>query len=108
MKRSHTLALLAAVAAIGVTACTVRPPPCQFGQTASIAPPPPRVEVIPPPPMPPEREVWAPGHWRWDGRDYAWESGHYIARPSAEAAYEPGRWVQTADGGWAWMPGHWR
>jgi hypothetical protein len=72
-----------------------------------VAPPPPRVEVVPPPPAPIEREVWVPGHWRWNGRDYVWDSGHYIERPSVRAEYESGHWVQTA-GGWTWVPGHWR
>ena len=115
MHRSITLSLLAAASlAAAVAACEVRPPPGQYGQTsgpygqtASVAPPPPRVEVVPPAPGPAERVVWVPGHWAWDGREYAWETGHYEERPGARAAYEPGHWEQSARG-WTWVPGYWR
>jgi hypothetical protein len=108
MNRSRTVfALLAAATVASVAACSVRPPPGQYGQTASVAPPPPRVEVVPAPPAPAERVVWVPGHWSWDGRDYVWTAGHYVERPSVRAEYEPGHWVQTASG-WTWVPGQWR
>jgi hypothetical protein len=97
--------LIAAVTLAVLAACTVRPPPGQFGQTATVAPPPPRVEAVPPPPAP--TVVWVPGHWQWNGRDYVWESGHYLDRPTAQAVYEPGHWVESA-GAWTWVPGHWR
>jgi hypothetical protein len=106
MHRSTTLSLLTAAAlAAAVSACNVRPPPGQFGQTASVAPPPPRVEVVPPAPT--ERVSWVPGHWTWDGREYVWETGHYIERPTGRGAYEPGHWEQSARG-WTWVPGYWR
>jgi len=50
------------------------------------APPPPRVEVVPV--LPRERveiEHWHPGYWRWDGREYVWAEGRYVARPRPRA-----------------------
>ena len=68
------------------------------------APPAPRYEA--PPPAPNDRVVWDPGHWQWDGHDYAWLPGHYEERPVREARWEPGHWDQRG-GGWVWAPGHW-
>jgi WXXGXW repeat (2 copies) len=71
------------------------------------APPPPRVEVIPV--LPPERvevERWQPGHWRWNGREYVWIEGHYVARPRPLAEWIPGRWEQRPRG-WVFVEGHW-
>jgi hypothetical protein len=69
------------------------------------APPPPRAEFQPPPPN--ERAVWDPGHWNWNGREYAWVGGHYIERPNVAMRWEPGHWVQQG-GGWTWVEGSWR
>jgi hypothetical protein len=69
------------------------------------APPPPRYEVIPPPPR--EFVEWRPGHWRWDGREYAWIPGEYVERPRREARWEPGHWAERPNG-WVWVEGHWR
>lgn len=69
------------------------------------APPAPRVEVIPAAPA--ERMVWNPGHWQWDGREYAWVPGHYVERPFREARWAPGHWIER-DGGWVWEDGRWQ
>src|SRR5579862_8864720 len=91
--------LLVAATVVGLTAC-VRPPPGQYGQTTGpyavttpVAPPPPQVEVVPPPVLPPERVVWVPGHWVWDGHQHVWESGRYEERPQPRAEYEAGHWT---------------
>ena len=68
-----------------------------------MAPPPPRFERMP---GPRAGQVWVPGRWQWNGRDYVWASGRWQrARP--DYAYAPGQWVQ-ADGGWRWREGDWR
>jgi WXXGXW repeat (2 copies) len=61
-----------------------------------------------PPPSggPPEMFVWQPGHWRWDGHDYAWHPGHYERRPAREAVWVPPEWVDRG-GQWVFRPGHW-
>ena len=71
------------------------------------APPAPRIEVVPPPPRPAEIVVSRPGHWRWDGREYAWVPGEYVDRPNRTSVWEPGRWVQSGSG-WTWIEGRWR
>jgi hypothetical protein len=68
------------------------------------APPAPRVEVIPP-----ARQGmrWHPGHWEWNGSQYVWLEGQWVAAPSGGADWVPGHWVQRANG-WVWIEGHWR
>jgi hypothetical protein len=71
------------------------------------APPPPRVEVVPV--LPRERveiEHWQPGYWRWNGGEYVWAEGHYVARPRPRAVWVPGRWEQRPRG-WVYRDGHW-
>jgi hypothetical protein len=67
------------------------------------APPPPRYEPLPPPRG---GFVWAPGHWAWDGRGYAWRAGGWQPE-RAGYAYAPGRWIEDR-GGWRWTEGDWR
>lgn len=107
MRPLPTGLVLATAALISLGACSVRPPPGQFGQTASVPPPAPRAEIVPPPPGPADQLVWVPGHWTWTGNGHAWEAGHYEQRPRLGAVYEAGHWQQTA-AGWSWVPGYWR
>ena len=73
------------------------------------APPPPRIETIPPPPSEEARVMyWRPGHWAWDGMNWAWTPGTYVERPSAQAVWEPGHWVQQPSGGYVWVDGRWQ
>ncbi|MFB9968708.1 hypothetical protein ACFFMP_00930 [Pseudoroseomonas cervicalis] len=55
----------------------------------------------------PERYVWQPGHWQWEGRAYEWVAGRWILRPVHGAEWVHGRWV-WGNAGWTWLPGHWR
>jgi hypothetical protein len=71
------------------------------------APPPPRVETIPVlPPSEVNVETWQPGYWRWNGAEYTWISGHYMAAPHPRAVWIPGRWEQRSRG-WVYVQGHW-
>jgi hypothetical protein len=93
------------------TACVVAPPPHRVAVEVVAPKPPPPVRYEAPPPPPPDRAelvVWDPGHWRWDGHDWAWQPGHYIERPRREAHWVPGRWAARPDGTWAWVEGRWR
>ena len=68
-----------------------------------MAPPPPRYEPVPRA-MP--GQVWVPGRWAWNEREYVWQAGQWQgARP--DYVYAPGRWV-AADGGWRWSEDQWR
>lgn len=68
--------------------------------------PPPRAEVLPP--IPRERMVWQPGHWQWDGREYAWVGGRWIEHPVPGLQWAPGHWAWRPAVGWVWIEGHWR
>ncbi len=77
------------------------PPP----STASLAPnPPPPPETETPPPAPAPTYVWEPGHWYWNGAQYHWQQGRYIAKPTTTATYIPGHWEQRPEG-WLWVGG---
>lgn len=69
------------------------------------------------PPIPPLRaevqpprtrlgEVFVPGHWHWDGREYQWNPGHWTVQPVGMARFVPGRWAARG-GNWEWIPAHW-
>src|SRR5438270_13681023 len=62
-------------------------------------PPPVRVETQTVSPGP--GYIWARGHWRWTGTDYAWVPGTYVVRPRPAANYTEGHWVRRP-GGWVW------
>ena len=71
-------------------------------------PPPLRHEVIPVLPRERvEREVWQPGHWRWDGREHIWVEGRFVARPRRDAEWVPAHYDRRP-GGWIFIDGHWR
>jgi hypothetical protein len=98
------------VAAGALTGCVVEPRGRAVVRDEGVvvavqAPPPPRVEARPPPPN--ERVEWDPGHWNWNGREYAWMPGHYVERPRQNVRWEPGHWDQR-NGGYVWVEGGWR
>jgi hypothetical protein len=83
------------------------PAPSPTSPTADLAPsapPPPEAET--PPPAPSPTFVWEPGHWYWNGVQYHWQPGRYIARPTTTATYTPGHWEQRPEG-WLWVGGTW-
>ena len=56
--------------------------------------------------MPGPSFVWEPGHWYWNGMQYQWQPGRYIAKPTTTATYTPGHWEQRPEG-WVWVGGTW-
>ena len=58
--------------------------------------------------VPPPRRgfVWAPGHWRWDGRAYFWVPGVYIAARPEYRFWVHGHWEQRGPN-WVWIEPHW-
>ena len=94
--------------AAGSLAACVPPPPPRDVAVIRVAPPPPRREVVPA--LPPERaavEYWQPGHWRWNGHEYAWVPGHYERRPRPGAVWVEPRYERHGDG-WVFVDGRWR
>ena len=73
---------------------------------APSAPPELRVETIPATPS--NGMQWQAGHWSWIGAQWAWVPGQFAAPPQQTAIWDPGHWVQQANGGYAWVEGHWR
>jgi hypothetical protein len=69
----------------------------------TIAPPPPRVEVVPAPRV---GYVWAPGYWRWNGHKHVWANGVWV-RERHGWHWEPDAWVQAPNGRWHLSRGHW-
>jgi hypothetical protein len=109
-KRRIAAALAGASLAGLVAACVAEPPPRAVVASPDVVvamrpPPPPRVEAPPPPPN--NVVAWVPGHWAWNGADYAWAPGRYVERPPRTARFEEGRWVQR-NNGWVWVEGVWR
>jgi WXXGXW repeat (2 copies) len=92
---ASTLAALAA--ALCVAGCVVTP------ANPYPAPPPLQAEVVPTPAV---GQVWEPGHWQWNGVQYAWVPGRYIAQAPGVTHWVHGRWVLQG-GAWVWVPGHW-
>jgi len=99
--------VVACVASLYATGCTVRedvvvqPRPVQM----RYAPPAEeRTEVIPIAPS--AEHLWVKGHWYWNGDRYAWRQGRYEARRMGyrwvPAHYETrGGYVYYVDGHWA-------
>jgi hypothetical protein len=81
------------------------PPPSS--STAALAPnPPPPPQAETPPPAPGPTYVWEPGHWYWNGVQYQWQPGRYVAKPTTTATYTPGHCEQRPEG-WVWVGGAW-
>ncbi|WP_031373368.1 YXWGXW repeat-containing protein [Lysobacter antibioticus] len=66
-----------------------------------VAPPPPRYERVRVRPG----YVWAPGHWRWDGRGYRWVGGHYVVARRGYVYVAP-RWHPYGPT-WRFRDGYW-
>ena len=100
----HVASSLAALAAGCWCMAFAVPASAQTIVVAPTAPPPPEVETIPPPPV--SVDIWTPGHWAWNGADWSWMPGHYVARPAPQATWVPGHW-EVGSGGYVWVDGHW-
>src|ERR1700755_1412490 len=81
----------AAISASLLTGCVVAPARGGYyggvGLDIDVAPPPDRVYVA----APRGGYVYAPGYWRWSGREHVWTEGHYMRERR----------------GYHWAPDHW-
>jgi WXXGXW repeat (2 copies) len=59
------------------------------------------------PARPSPNHVWIGGHYRYEGRHYVWEPGHWEAGPRSGAVWVSGHWRHSRHG-WYWVDGHWR
>jgi hypothetical protein len=50
--------------------------------------------------------VWQPGHWRWNGHEYAWHPGQYAERPAHVERWIAPHWDEHG-GQWIFVEGHW-
>lgn len=96
MKKMLSIALLGVALAVGSANAQVY---------VRIGPPPPRREVVVARPGP--GYVWVKGYHRWDGNQYAWVPGAWVAPPRPHAVWVDGRWVHRRQG-WVWIEGRWR
>ncbi len=95
MKKFAWFALLGFVFIL-LTGCVVTKP--------TVAPPPPRSEVIPSKPGP--NSVWIAGYWKWTGSTYVWVGG-YWSKNRPGKVWVPGHWERKGPH-WVWKQGHWR
>src|SRR5262249_34903833 len=72
--------------------------------TAPIAPPGLRTEVVPV--SPGANYLWTPGYWRWGGREYNWVGGRYVAR--RQGYYWSRPWWGYHGGRYHYYRGYWR
>jgi hypothetical protein len=100
MKRILAGAFLFSFAATAAGPALAQPPP-PYPPV-----PPPRYEPVPPPRG--ERYIWEPGHWQWNGVQYVWVEGRYVARRPHYGHYVPGHWQWAPRlGRYVWRPAHW-
>jgi hypothetical protein len=69
----------------------------------SVGPPLPPAVVVAPAPTP--GYVWAPGYYAWDGYQYVWVGGRWMA-PRRGYAWVPDRWERRGPQ-WYHVQGHW-
>ena len=70
------------------------------------APPPLRREVIVYRERPARDYVWVKGFYDWQGDDWVWVPGHWVAPPERSVRWVSPRYVRV-DEGWRYEPAHW-
>ena len=76
--------------------------PTPLGGGVTVAPPPPRYEVVP---AARAGYVWSPGHWQWSAGRHVWVAGHWERVRVGYRYYAP-RWVERG-GRWYYEPPRW-
>jgi hypothetical protein len=97
MTRRVILPVLCAAALILAAA----PGVARVGVVVGVAPPAHGVEPVP---APGPGYVWQPGCWSWNGVQYVWVPGAYVAAPYVHAVWVPGAWIRHGPG-WVWVAG---
>jgi hypothetical protein len=98
--------LLSAFLVCGMCACATSGPTryhdSRAGVDVVVRPPPPRVVAVP---APRSGYVWAPGYWRWNGREHVWVEGQWMRERRGER-WVPAHWEERGDH-WRFEEGHW-
>lgn len=95
---------LTLAATLPMSGCVVVPDHRYYaGEVVTVAPPPPRREIIGV--APGAGYIWAGGYWGWTGGRHEWVAGHWEA-PHRGAHWVPQRWHHERDG-WHMEQGHW-
>ncbi len=68
--------------------------------------PPVLAETVPAPPPSRIALIWRPGHYDWDGAQYAWRAGEWVDRAGHGTLWQDGYWTQSG-GRAAWVQAHW-
>ncbi len=103
-----TSALTFAAAPAFAQACTCPSsanPVFEPGAVVSDQQPPPLPDYDQPPP-PADNYLWTPGNWSWNGYDYYWVPGVWVAPPQPGLLWTPGYWGY-ANGAYAFHRGFW-
>lgn len=108
---SRSIVTLMAVAAVSLPAILVpalfAPAAAQINLDINFGPPPqPQYEAVP---APRPGYLWAPGHWRAEGRQHFWVPGHW-EQQRAGYRYVPNRWERYDDNGsekWRYEASRW-
>ena len=97
--------VLATLLAASLGACATSPPPRHRGPAlvdVIVRPPAPRVVVVPTARV---GYVWAPGYWRWNGREHVWADGRWL-RERRDWHWVGARWEERGDR-WHFEEGRW-
>jgi hypothetical protein len=81
-------------------------PPAEAYVRVPYPPPPARVETVPKRPDKPS--VWIDGQWTWDGLEYRWVSGGWVALPASGVRFSPWDVRIRADGSFEFAAAAWR
>lgn len=114
MSKYGTLSLM--MLAVLLTSCAMppkvapalmppEPPPYPYLQLAPTEPPAPPAKYVPTS-MDPMKEVWHPGYWKYNGRQFVWIAGFFTLRPDPTASWSSDHWEERSYG-WAFVPGFW-
>lgn len=103
--RSISIAVLTATLGASLAGCVAEPAPRHRHAVVEVqvAPPAPRVVVVP---AARRGYVWAPGYWRWNGRNHVWIEGRWMRERRGEH-WVPAHWEESRHGYWHFEQGHW-
>jgi hypothetical protein len=92
-----------------LTALLLSLPIASFGQVSigiavNLAPP--VLPVYAQPICPAPNLIWTPGYWAWNGSDFFWVPGTWVAAPAVGLLWTPG-WWGWGTGGYLWHAGYW-